>query len=173
MDKKSGERDPKFVSRGDLRFQTPSVNFVTQKIHEIVKKVYNDIKDPSNKEEAMKQARETVMQAITGQKTPPAADPAVVNKIQDLFNLTKEDAERVIAIRNELQIMDQQIDKKIAEKDKQQSSESRYSLAAASRGRGYGSSNNQEKGKLKNTNITFDQLNDLANKYKQKYQDKI
>lgn len=106
MDKKSGERDPKFVSRGDLRFQTPSVNFVTQKIHEIVKKVYNDIKDPSNKEEAMKQARETVMQAITGQKTPSAADPAVVNKIQDLFNLTKEDAERVIAIRNELQIMD-------------------------------------------------------------------
>jgi undecaprenyl pyrophosphate phosphatase UppP len=59
-----------------------------------------------NKEEAMKQARETVMQAITGQKTPSAADPAVVNKIQDLFNLTKEDAERVIAIRNELQIMD-------------------------------------------------------------------
>ena len=32
MDRKSGDRDPKFASRGDLRFQTPSVNFVTQKI---------------------------------------------------------------------------------------------------------------------------------------------
>ena len=63
--------------------------------------------------------------------------------------------------------MDQEIDKKIAEKDKQQASESRYSLSGVSRGRGYGgsssSSNNQEKGKLKNTKITSDQLNDLAN----------
>jgi hypothetical protein len=66
MDKKSGERDPKFLSRGDLRFQAPSVNYATQKIQDIVKKVYNEVKDPSNKEEAMAQAREAVMQAITG-----------------------------------------------------------------------------------------------------------
>jgi uncharacterized protein (UPF0305 family) len=66
MDKKSGERDPKFLSRGDLRFQTPSVNYVTQKIQDIVKKVYQEVKDPSNKEEAMAQANEAVMQAITG-----------------------------------------------------------------------------------------------------------
>jgi hypothetical protein len=61
MDKKSGERDPKFLSRGDLRFQTPSVNYVTQKIQDIVKKVYHEVKDPSNKEDAMTQAREAVM----------------------------------------------------------------------------------------------------------------
>jgi uncharacterized protein (UPF0305 family) len=66
MDKKSGERDPKFLSRGDLRFQAPSVNYVTQKIQDIVKKVYNEVKDPSNKEEAMAEAREAVMEAITG-----------------------------------------------------------------------------------------------------------
>jgi hypothetical protein len=56
MDKKSGDRDPKFLSRGDLRFQTPSVNYVTQKIQDIVKKVYQEVKDPSNKEEAMAHA---------------------------------------------------------------------------------------------------------------------
>lgn len=66
MDRKTGDRDPKFVSKADLRFQTPSVNFVNQKIQDMIKKVYTDIKDPSNKEEAMAQARETVMQAITG-----------------------------------------------------------------------------------------------------------
>ena len=176
MDKKSGERDPKFVSRVDLRFQTPSVNFVAQKIQDIVKKVYNEVKDPSNKEEAMAQAREAVIHAITGSSTIPPADSAVVSKIQDLYNISKDEAERVIAIRNELQIMDQQIDKKIAEKDKQQASESRYSLAGVGRGRTYGrgdNSNNQEKGKLKHANINSDQLNDLANRYKQKYREKI
>jgi hypothetical protein len=106
MDKKSGERDPKFVSRVDLRFQTPSVNFVAQKIQDIVKKVYNEVKDPSNKEEAMAQAREAVIHAITGSSTIPPADSAVVSKIQDLYNISKDEAERVIAIRNELQIMD-------------------------------------------------------------------
>ena len=106
MDKKCGERDPKFVSRVDLRFQTPSVNFVTQKIQDIVKKVYNEVKDPSNKEEAMAQAREAVIHAITGSNTIPSADSAVVTKIQDLYNISKDEAERVIAIRNELQIMD-------------------------------------------------------------------
>jgi hypothetical protein len=32
----------------------------------------------------------------------PSADPAVVSKIQDLYNLTKDEAVKVIAIRNEL-----------------------------------------------------------------------
>jgi hypothetical protein len=54
----------------------------------------------------MVQAREAVVHAITGSKTIPPADPAVVTKIQDLYNITKDEAERVIAIRNELQIMD-------------------------------------------------------------------
>jgi hypothetical protein len=83
------------------------VNFVTQKIQDIVKKVYNDVRDPSNKEEAMNEARDAVMLAITGSKNIPPAPSAVVFKIQDLYNLTNDEAERVIAIRNELQIMDQ------------------------------------------------------------------
>ena len=57
------------------------MNFVTQKIQDIVKKVYNDVKDPSNKEEAMNEARDAVMQAITGSKTIPPAPSAVVFKI--------------------------------------------------------------------------------------------
>lgn len=70
IDRKAGERDIKFASSGDLRFQTPSVNVVNQKIQAMIKKVYTDVKDPSNKEEAMIQAKETVLQAITGQKAP-------------------------------------------------------------------------------------------------------
>lgn len=61
IDRKTGEKEIKFASSGDLRFQTPSVNQVNQKIQAMIKKVYTEVKDPSNKEEAMNKARETVL----------------------------------------------------------------------------------------------------------------
>ena len=80
--------------------------------------------------------------------------------------MSKEEAERVLAIRNELQLMDHQIERKIADKDKE------IKQRAASYGyRGRGRPNqdggdSQEQGRLRSVALSADQLNESIASYK-------
>ena len=64
--RKNGDKDVNFASTSELRFSTPSVNAVTQKIQAMVKKVFSEVKDPSNKEAAMNKATDSIMHSLTG-----------------------------------------------------------------------------------------------------------